>query len=126
MTKVRDFTETIWKRWTSSLKPITRIDTKYTIFVLRGCMIHPFLKARGLRLHRCPYWVRPSITISDHNGVLFSTRRHPRTKNLSVMDQTGLEVDADDDEDDEDEENGEDQVDSDDDEAAADGDEAVT
>ena len=23
---------------------------------------------RGIRLHKCPYWVRPGITISDHNG----------------------------------------------------------
>ncbi|CAI9104615.1 OLC1v1003321C2 [Oldenlandia corymbosa var. corymbosa] len=38
---------------------------------------------RGFRLHRCPYWIRPSITVSDHNGVLFSTKKHPRTKDLS-------------------------------------------
>ncbi|KAH8498501.1 hypothetical protein H0E87_017423 [Populus deltoides] len=37
---------------------------------------------RGFRLHRCPYWIRPSITISDHNGVLFSSKKHPRTKDL--------------------------------------------
>ncbi|KAF9601799.1 hypothetical protein IFM89_023330 [Coptis chinensis] len=42
----------------------------------RRCML------RGFRLHRCPYWIRPSITISDHNGVLFSTKKHPRTKDL--------------------------------------------
>ncbi|XP_076881102.1 phosphatidylinositol 3,4,5-trisphosphate 3-phosphatase and protein-tyrosine-phosphatase PTEN2A-like [Bidens hawaiensis] len=41
---------------------------------------------RGLRFHRCPYWIRPSITISDHNGVLFSTKKHPRTKDLSPED----------------------------------------
>lgn len=23
---------------------------------------------RGFRLHRCPYWIRPSITVSDHSG----------------------------------------------------------
>ncbi|KAF8404972.1 hypothetical protein HHK36_009867 [Tetracentron sinense] len=40
----------------------------------RRCML------RGFRLHRCPYWIRPSITVSDHNGVLFSTKKHPRTK----------------------------------------------
>ncbi|KAL0384240.1 UNVERIFIED_CONTAM: Phosphatidylinositol 3,4,5-trisphosphate 3-phosphatase and protein-tyrosine-phosphatase PTEN2A [Sesamum radiatum] len=28
----------------------------------RRCML------RGFRLHRCPYWIRPSITVSDHNG----------------------------------------------------------
>ncbi|XP_031480074.1 phosphatidylinositol 3,4,5-trisphosphate 3-phosphatase and protein-tyrosine-phosphatase PTEN2A-like [Nymphaea colorata] len=38
---------------------------------------------RGFRLHRCPYWVRPSITVSDHNGVLFSTKKHPRTKSVA-------------------------------------------
>ncbi|PSS29316.1 Phosphatidylinositol 3,4,5-trisphosphate 3-phosphatase [Actinidia chinensis var. chinensis] len=43
----------------------------------RRCML------RGFRLHRCPYWIRPSITVSDHSGVLFSTKKHPRTKNLS-------------------------------------------
>nr|GMD87674.1 phosphatidylinositol 3,4,5-trisphosphate 3-phosphatase and protein-tyrosine-phosphatase PTEN2A [Ipomoea batatas] len=42
----------------------------------RRCML------RGFRLHRCPYWIRPSITISDHNGVVFSTKKHPRTKDL--------------------------------------------
>ncbi|KAJ1402904.1 Tensin-type phosphatase domain [Sesbania bispinosa] len=31
----------------------------------RRCML------RGFRLHRCPYWIRPSITVSDHRGVLF-------------------------------------------------------
>ncbi|OMO63254.1 hypothetical protein COLO4_32617 [Corchorus olitorius] len=46
----------------------------------RRCML------RGFRLHRCPYWVRPSITVSDHNGVLFSTKKHPRTKDLSPED----------------------------------------
>jgi hypothetical protein len=25
---------------------------------------------RGFRIHRCPYWIRPSITVSDHNGLL--------------------------------------------------------
>ncbi|KAL1534582.1 Phosphatidylinositol 3,4,5-trisphosphate 3-phosphatase and protein-tyrosine-phosphatase pten2a [Salvia divinorum] len=46
----------------------------------RRCML------RGFRLHRCPYWIRPSITVSDHNGVLFSTKKHPRTKDLSSED----------------------------------------
>lgn len=30
----------------------------------RRCML------RGFRLHRCPYWIRPSITVSNHNGIL--------------------------------------------------------
>ncbi|WOL18040.1 phosphatidylinositol 3,4,5-trisphosphate 3-phosphatase and protein-tyrosine-phosphatase [Canna indica] len=46
----------------------------------RRCMI------RGFRLHRCPRWIRPSITISNHDGVLFSTKKHPRTKNLMPED----------------------------------------
>ncbi|XP_022927849.1 phosphatidylinositol 3,4,5-trisphosphate 3-phosphatase and protein-tyrosine-phosphatase PTEN2A-like [Cucurbita moschata] len=46
----------------------------------RSCVL------RGFRLHRCPYWIRPSITVSDHNGVLFSTKTHQRTKNLSPED----------------------------------------
>ncbi|KAM7490858.1 hypothetical protein LguiA_033779 [Lonicera macranthoides] len=25
---------------------------------------------RGFRLHMLPYWIRPSITVSDHNGIL--------------------------------------------------------
>lgn len=37
---------------------------------------------RGIRLHKCPYWLRPGITITNHSGVVFSSRRHPRTKNL--------------------------------------------
>ncbi|GFQ02821.1 phosphatidylinositol 3 4 5-trisphosphate 3-phosphatase and dual-specificity protein phosphatase pten [Phtheirospermum japonicum] len=44
----------------------------------RRCML------RGFRLHKCPYWVRPAITISNHNGVLFSTKKHPKTKDLMV------------------------------------------
>ncbi|CAN1307534.1 Phosphatidylinositol 3,4,5-trisphosphate 3-phosphatase and protein-tyrosine-phosphatase PTEN2A [Linum perenne] len=46
----------------------------------RKCML------RGFRLHRCPYWIRPAITISDHNGILFTTKKHPRTKDLSPDD----------------------------------------
>lgn len=46
----------------------------------RRCML------RGFRLHRCPYWIRPSITVSDHNGILFSTKKHPRTKDLPPED----------------------------------------
>ncbi|MED6192235.1 Phosphatidylinositol 3,4,5-trisphosphate 3-phosphatase and protein-tyrosine-phosphatase pten2a [Stylosanthes scabra] len=42
----------------------------------RRCML------RGFRLHNCPYWVRPSITISGHSGILFSTKKHPKTKDL--------------------------------------------
>ncbi|XP_057546185.1 phosphatidylinositol 3,4,5-trisphosphate 3-phosphatase and protein-tyrosine-phosphatase PTEN2A [Amaranthus tricolor] len=46
----------------------------------RRCML------RGFRLHRCPYWIRPHITVSDHNSVLFSTKKHPRTKDLTTED----------------------------------------
>uniref|UniRef100_A0A0D9XYR8 Phosphatidylinositol-3,4,5-trisphosphate 3-phosphatase n=1 Tax=Leersia perrieri TaxID=77586 RepID=A0A0D9XYR8_9ORYZ len=46
----------------------------------RRCML------RGFRLHRCPYWIRPSITVSNHTGVLFSTKKHPRTKELMPED----------------------------------------
>ncbi|XP_027361500.1 phosphatidylinositol 3,4,5-trisphosphate 3-phosphatase and protein-tyrosine-phosphatase PTEN2A-like [Abrus precatorius] len=46
----------------------------------RRCML------RGFRLHQCPYWVRPSITISDHKGILFSTRNHLKTKELMPED----------------------------------------
>ncbi|KAJ4962325.1 hypothetical protein NE237_022264 [Protea cynaroides] len=46
----------------------------------RRCML------RGFRLHRCPYWIRPSITVSNHNGILFSTKKHPRTKDLMPED----------------------------------------
>ncbi|KAJ0098174.1 hypothetical protein Patl1_28624 [Pistacia atlantica] len=46
----------------------------------RRCML------RGFRLHQCPYWIRPSITISNHSGILFSTRKHPKTKDLMPED----------------------------------------
>ncbi|XP_064974292.1 phosphatidylinositol 3,4,5-trisphosphate 3-phosphatase and protein-tyrosine-phosphatase PTEN2A-like [Musa acuminata AAA Group] len=46
----------------------------------RRCML------KGFRLHRCPYWIRPSITVSNHNGVLFSTKKHSRTKDLMPED----------------------------------------
>ncbi|ONK62830.1 uncharacterized protein A4U43_C07F8570 [Asparagus officinalis] len=41
---------------------------------------------KGFRLINCPYWIRPSITISDHTGILFSTKRHPKTKDLMPED----------------------------------------
>ncbi|KAL0543093.1 hypothetical protein IC582_018180 [Cucumis melo] len=46
----------------------------------RRCML------RGFRLHKCPYWVRPSITISNHSEILFSTRKHQKTKDLMPED----------------------------------------
>ncbi|XP_010558861.1 PREDICTED: phosphatidylinositol 3,4,5-trisphosphate 3-phosphatase and protein-tyrosine-phosphatase PTEN2B [Tarenaya hassleriana] len=46
----------------------------------RRCML------RGFRLINCPYWIRPSITISNHSGILFSTRKHPKTKDLMPED----------------------------------------
>ncbi|KAL9245811.1 hypothetical protein vseg_019417 [Gypsophila vaccaria] len=46
----------------------------------RRCML------RGFRLHKCPYWIRPSITISNHSGVLFTTKKHPKTKDLMPED----------------------------------------
>lgn len=46
----------------------------------RRCML------RGFRFHKCPYWIRPSITISNHNGELFSTKKHPKTKDLMPED----------------------------------------
>ncbi|KAG6499395.1 hypothetical protein ZIOFF_039176 [Zingiber officinale] len=53
----------------------------------RRCML------RGFRFHRCPNWIRPSISVSNHNapasyttGVLFSTKKHPRTKDLMPED----------------------------------------
>ncbi|CAH2064534.1 unnamed protein product [Thlaspi arvense] len=46
----------------------------------RRCML------RGFRLINCPYWIRPAITISDHNDVLFSTKKHQKTKDLGPED----------------------------------------
>ncbi|KAI8031179.1 Phosphatidylinositol 3,4,5-trisphosphate 3-phosphatase and protein-tyrosine-phosphatase PTEN2A [Camellia lanceoleosa] len=46
----------------------------------RRCML------RGFRLVNCPYWIRPSITITDHNRILFSTKKHPKTKDLMPED----------------------------------------
>ncbi|KAL4363975.1 hypothetical protein GQ457_04G035130 [Hibiscus cannabinus] len=40
----------------------------------------------GFQLHKCPYWIMPCITISDHSGTLFSTSNHPKTKNLMPED----------------------------------------
>ncbi|KAF5960326.1 hypothetical protein HYC85_001535 [Camellia sinensis] len=45
----------------------------------RRCML------RGFRLVNCTYWIRPSITIADHNGILFSTKKHPKTKDLMIF-----------------------------------------
>ncbi|GAQ79654.1 Phosphoinositide 3-Phosphatase [Klebsormidium nitens] len=41
---------------------------------------------RGIRLHKCPYWIRPAISVLDHDGVIFSTKKHPRTKDLATDD----------------------------------------
>jgi len=64
------------------VKYFERILTYYNgeIQPPRRCML------RGFRLHRCPYWIRPSITVSNHIGVLFSTKKHPRTKELMPED----------------------------------------
>ncbi|CAM8928184.1 unnamed protein product [Rhodiola kirilowii] len=37
---------------------------------------------KGVRLHKCTYWIRPSISVFDQNRLLFSTKKHPRTKDL--------------------------------------------
>ncbi|KAJ4900262.1 PTEN 3 [Raphanus sativus] len=42
----------------------------------RRCML------RGFRLINCPYWIRPAITVSNHNDILFSTKKHEKTKDL--------------------------------------------
>ncbi|KAJ7944463.1 Phosphatidylinositol-3,4,5-trisphosphate 3-phosphatase [Quillaja saponaria] len=64
------------------VKYFERILTHFNGELLPGrrCML------RGFRLHKCPYWVRPSITISDHNGILFTTRKHLKTKDLMPED----------------------------------------
>ena len=31
---------------------------------------------RGFRLHRCPFWIRPSITVSNHNGIFPAASHH--------------------------------------------------
>lgn len=46
----------------------------------RRCML------RGFRFHKCSSWIRPSITISSHSGILFSTKKHPKTKDLMPED----------------------------------------
>ncbi|KAF5207188.1 Phosphatidylinositol 3,4,5-trisphosphate 3-phosphatase and protein-tyrosine-phosphatase PTEN2A [Thalictrum thalictroides] len=46
----------------------------------RRCML------RGFRLINCPFWIRPSITVSNHKGILFSTQKHSKTKNLMPED----------------------------------------
>lgn len=39
------------------------------MYVLRWLLVVLRCILRGIRLHKCPYWVRPGITISDHNGI---------------------------------------------------------
>jgi phosphatidylinositol-3,4,5-trisphosphate 3-phosphatase/dual-specificity protein phosphatase PTEN len=46
----------------------------------RRCML------RGFRLINCPYWIRPAITISNHTDILFSTKKHQKTKDLGPED----------------------------------------
>ncbi|XP_073386395.1 uncharacterized protein [Physcomitrium patens] len=43
---------------------------------------------RSIRLNNCPAWIRPSVTVSDHNvpGVLFASRRHPNTSLMLTED----------------------------------------
>ncbi|KAL4359683.1 hypothetical protein AHAS_Ahas08G0101900 [Arachis hypogaea] len=66
-----------------------RGDTRYTTILNQKRDLKKWQKMRcmlrGFRLHRCPYWIRPSITVSDHS-VLFSTKKHPRTKDLLLED----------------------------------------
>lgn len=63
---------------------------KYFERVLRNCNgetpMGRKVVLRGFRLHKCPYWIRPSITISDHNGIVFSSKKHPRTKDMMPED----------------------------------------
>ncbi|KAI5069259.1 hypothetical protein GOP47_0015560 [Adiantum capillus-veneris] len=63
---------------------------KYFERVLRNCNgetpMGRKVVLRGFRLHKCPYWIRPSITISDHNGIIFSSKKHPRTKDMMPED----------------------------------------
>ncbi|CAN8278558.1 unnamed protein product [Cochlearia groenlandica] len=46
----------------------------------RRCML------RGFRLINCPYWIRPTITVSNHTDILFSTKKHQKTKDLRPED----------------------------------------
>lgn len=63
---------------------------KYFEHVLRNCTgqtpMGRKVVLRGFRLHKCPHWIRPSITISDHNGIVFSSKKHPRTKGMMPED----------------------------------------
>lgn len=63
---------------------------KYYERVLRNCdgetPMGRKVVLRGFRLHKCPYWIRPSITIFDHDGIVFSSKKHPRTKDLMPED----------------------------------------
>lgn len=64
------------------VKYFERILTSFNSEIQPGrrCML------KGFRLLNCPYWIRPSITISDHTGILFSTKKHPKTKDLMPED----------------------------------------
>lgn len=48
-----------------NLSRYLRVKKVLKVMCSHRCML------RGFRLHNCPYWVRPSITISDHNGIFY-------------------------------------------------------
>ncbi|KAG0564540.1 hypothetical protein M758_8G115300 [Ceratodon purpureus] len=41
---------------------------------------------RSIRLINCPSWIRPAVTISDHEGVLFTSKKHPKTRSMLAED----------------------------------------
>lgn len=65
-----------WKSATPQVftpfQPWCRYDTHvYCALVANHLITLSRCMLRGFRLHRCPYWIRPSITVSNHNGVYF-------------------------------------------------------
>lgn len=41
---------------------------------------------RSIRLINCPTWICPALTVSDHDGVLFRSMKHPDTRSMLTED----------------------------------------
>jgi phosphatidylinositol-3,4,5-trisphosphate 3-phosphatase/dual-specificity protein phosphatase PTEN len=37
---------------------------------------------RSIRLINCPTWIRPAVTVSDHQGLVFRSMKHPSTRSM--------------------------------------------
>jgi hypothetical protein len=44
-------------------------------------------RLRSIQLINCPSWIRPALNISNHNGIVFSSREHRQTRAMLTEDQ---------------------------------------